>query len=86
MPCLLLLDEPLSALDAGARDQVLARLQAWLHEEKIQTILVTHDTADALATEAEVALMQEGKLVALGPANEVLATERKRLLARLQSS
>jgi molybdate transport system ATP-binding protein len=86
MPRLLLLDEPLSALDAGARDQVLARLQAWLGAEKIQTILVTHDTADALATEAEVALMQEGKLVALGPANEVLATERKRLLARLQSS
>jgi ABC-type sulfate/molybdate transport systems ATPase subunit len=83
MPRLLLLDEPLSALDAEARDQVLARLQAWLKEEKIQTILVTHDAADALATEAEVALLQEGKLASLGPANEVLARERKRLLARL---
>jgi molybdate transport system ATP-binding protein len=86
MPRLLLLDEPLSALDAGARDQVLTGLQVWLGEEKIQTILVTHDAADALATEAEVALMHEGKLAALGPASEVLATERKRLLARLQSS
>jgi ABC-type Fe3+/spermidine/putrescine transport system ATPase subunit len=84
MPRLLLLDEPLSALDAGARDQVLSRLQAWLGEAKIQTILVTHDAADALATEAEVALMQEGKLAALGPATEVLAAERSRLLARLQ--
>jgi ABC-type sulfate/molybdate transport systems ATPase subunit len=86
MPRLLLLDEPLSALDAEARDKVLTRLQAWLHEENIQTILVTHDAADALATEAEVALLQEGKLAALGPASEVLAAERKRLLARLGSS
>jgi molybdate transport system ATP-binding protein len=85
MPRLLLLDEPLSALDADARDQILTRLQAWLSEQEIQTILVTHDAADALATEAEVALMCEGKLAALGPASKVLATERNRLLARLRS-
>jgi ABC-type sulfate/molybdate transport systems ATPase subunit len=86
MPRLLLLDEPLSALDAGSRDQVLGRLQAWLAEANIQTILVTHDAADALATGAEVALLHEGKLVALGPASQVLAAERNRLLARLKSS
>jgi molybdate transport system ATP-binding protein len=86
MPRLLLLDEPLSALDADARDQVLTRLRAWLSEENFQAILVTHDAADALATEAEVALLKEGKLAALGPASEVLATERIRLLARLGSS
>jgi molybdate transport system ATP-binding protein len=85
MPRLLLLDEPLSALDAGARDQILSRLQTWLLKEKIQTILVTHDAADALATEAEVARIQEGKLIALGPANAVLAAERDRLLARLRA-
>lgn len=83
MPRLLLLDEPLSALDAEARDQILTQLQSWLGDQKIQTILVTHDAADALATEAEVAILREGKLDALGPANEVLAAERKRLLARL---
>jgi ABC-type sulfate/molybdate transport systems ATPase subunit len=85
MPRLLLLDEPLSALDADARDQTLTRLQAWLSEQEIQTILVTHDAADALATGAEVALLHEGKLAALGPASVVLAAERNRLLARLQS-
>ena len=85
MPRLLLLDEPLSALDANSRDHLLTRLQAWLSEQKIQTILVTHDAADALATQAEVALLQEGKLAALGPACEVLAAERNRLLARLAS-
>jgi ABC-type sulfate/molybdate transport systems ATPase subunit len=82
-PRLLLLDEPLAALDAEARDGLLARLQSWLGAERIQTILVTHDTADALATEAEVAVLHEGKLAALGPAGTVLATERARLLARL---
>lgn len=83
MPRLLLLDEPLSALDAETRDQVLARLQSWLGERAIQTILVTHDAADALATQAEVVVLREGKLAALGPAAEVLAAERKRLQARL---
>jgi ABC-type sulfate/molybdate transport systems ATPase subunit len=85
-PQLLLLDEPLSALDATARDEILTRLQIWLAEQKIQTILVTHDAADALATEAEVALMQEGKVTAQGPASQVLAAERQRLLARLNQS
>jgi ABC-type sulfate/molybdate transport systems ATPase subunit len=86
MPRLLLLDEPLSALDASARDQVLSRLQTWLLEEKIQTILVTHDAADALATEAEVVLISEGRLVSFGPASDVLAAERARLLARLSTN
>jgi len=85
MPRLLLLDEPLSALDASARDQILLNLQDWLQAESIQAILVTHDAADALATEAEVALLAEGKLTAIGPAMEVLADERQRLMARLQS-
>jgi molybdate transport system ATP-binding protein len=83
MPRLMLLDEPLSALDTDARDQILSRLQVWLREQAMQTILVTHDAADALSTDAEVALMREGKLAALGPASEVLAAERNRLLARL---
>ena len=86
MPRLLLLDEPLSALDAAARDQVLSRLQEWLAEQNIQAILVTHDAADALATSAEVATIHEGKLTALGPAREVLAAERARLLSRLTDS
>jgi ABC-type Fe3+/spermidine/putrescine transport system ATPase subunit len=84
MPQLLLLDEPLSALDAEARDEVLTRLQGWLQQQNIQTILVTHDAADALATAAEVAVLREGKLAALGPASIVLAAERNRLLARLK--
>ncbi len=82
-PRLLLLDEPLSALDGAASDDLLLRLRQWAREYKIQTVLATHDATDALATAAEVALLHDGRLAALGPAAEVLAVERKRLLDRL---
>uniref|UniRef100_E6QN50 Putative ABC-type Fe3+ transport system, ATPase component n=1 Tax=mine drainage metagenome TaxID=410659 RepID=E6QN50_9ZZZZ len=82
-PRLLLLDEPLSALDAVARDQVLGQLLPQLLERKIQTILVTHDAADALTANAEVLVLHEGRVIAQGPATEVLAGERARLRQRL---
>jgi molybdate transport system ATP-binding protein len=82
-PRLLLLDEPFSALDGVASDALLVRLQAWLRENKVQTVVATHDATDALATSAEVLLLRDGRRVALGPAAEVLASERKRLLNRL---
>jgi ABC-type sulfate/molybdate transport systems ATPase subunit len=81
---LLLLDEPFSALDGAASDALLTRLQSWLAANQVQTILATHDATDALATAAEVALLREGRLVALGPAAEVLSTDRDRLLRRLK--
>jgi len=86
LPRLLLLDEPFSALDGAASDALLARLQVWLTEHRVQTVLATHDATDALATAAEVALLSEGRLTALGPAAEVLAAERYRLARRLDSA
>ncbi len=85
-PKLLLLDEPFSALDGTASDALLERLQAWAHANAVQTVLATHDVSDALATNAEVLLLHEGRQVALGPAAEVLAAERERLLGRLGRS
>jgi ABC-type sulfate/molybdate transport systems ATPase subunit len=79
----LLLDEPFSALDGIASDSLLSRLQGWISEHRIQTILVTHDATDAFATDAEVALLREGRLDALGPAAQALASERERIIARL---
>jgi ABC-type cobalamin/Fe3+-siderophores transport system ATPase subunit len=61
----------------------LARLQLWATEHQMQTITATHDVSDALATRAEVLLLREGRLAAQGPAAEVLAAERERLLGRL---
>lgn len=83
LPRLLLLDEPFSAMDGTASDALLARLQAWLSEHRVQTVLATHDATDAMATSAEVLLLREGRMAALGPAAVVLAQERERILRRL---
>jgi ABC-type sulfate/molybdate transport systems ATPase subunit len=83
-PRLLLLDEPFSALDGAASDMLLERLQAWAHVNRVQTVMATHDASDALALGAEVLLLREGRLAAMGPASEVLAGERLRLMKRLR--
>lgn len=83
-PRLLLLDEPFSALDGRASDALLERLQLWLKENHVQAVMATHDVTDALATSAEVLLLREGRLTALGPAAQVLAAERQRILGRLE--
>jgi molybdate transport system ATP-binding protein len=84
-PRLLLLDEPFSALDGVASDALLERLQLWLRENKVQAVMATHDVTDALAMGAEVLLLREGRVAALGPAAEVLATERERIALRLKT-
>ena len=83
MPRLLLLDEPFSALDGAASDALLSRLEKWVSRHEMQTVMATHDATDALATGAEVALLREGRLTALGPAAKVLTAETERLLGRI---
>ena len=85
-PSLLLLDEPFSALDGAAADSLLERLQAWVRQNEVQVIMATHDAPDAYSLGAEVALLQEGKLAALGPAEQVLSAERHRILSRLDTN
>jgi len=83
LPRLLLLDEPFSALDGIASDDLLARLQPWLTDHNVQAVMATHDATDAFATAAEIALLRDGRLLALGSASEVLRDERERLRKRL---
>jgi ABC-type sulfate/molybdate transport systems ATPase subunit len=85
-PRLLLLDEPFSALDGIASDALIGRLQTWARVNRVQTVLATHDATDAFSTGAEVALLREGRLVAQGPATEVLQAERERIALRLMST
>jgi ABC-type sulfate/molybdate transport systems ATPase subunit len=84
-PKLLLLDEPFSALDGPAADALLDRLQVWLRTNGVQTIMATHEAADAFALGAEIALLEDGRLAALGPAQQVLAQERERITSRLRA-
>ena len=86
LPRLLLLDEPFSALDGKASDALLIRLQVWSEQHHVQAVMATHDATDAFATKAEVALLKEGRLTGLGPAPDVLASERERIVSRFEIS
>ena len=59
---MILLDEPLSALDAHTKGTVRAELQELLHELALPTILVTHDFEDAAALADQVGVLVDGKL------------------------
>ncbi|MEC9465454.1 MAG: ABC transporter ATP-binding protein [Myxococcota bacterium] len=65
-PDLLLLDEPLSALDAAARRSVRTYLASYLREHAKPTVVVTHDVRDVLALDAEVVVLDEGSVVQRG--------------------
>lgn len=84
LPRLLLLDEPFSALDGNASDALLTRLQDWTAKHQIHVVMATHDATDAFATHAEVAMLRDGRLAGLGPAPEVLASERGRIVSRFE--
>lgn len=66
-PRTLLLDEPLSALDAAIRHQLRDELRRVQRRIGITTILVTHDQEEALAIADRVAVMQSGRLEQVGP-------------------
>jgi len=72
-PEVLLLDEPLSALDARTRASATHELLAVLHELRIPSLLVTHDFAEAAQFGDRVGVLDEGALVQLGPPAELSA-------------
>ena len=72
-PAVLLLDEPLSALDAHTKADVRAELEELLHELALPTIFVTHDFEDAAALADRVGILVEGRILQLGPPDELLA-------------
>ena len=65
-PRLLLLDEPLAALDATTRRAVRSFLAARLHAFEGPSLLVTHDARDAAALDAEVVVLEGGRVVQRG--------------------
>ena len=71
-PAVLLLDEPLSALDAHTRGVVRGELQALLDELTLPTLLVTHDFRDAAALADRIGVIVGGTLRQLGTAEELV--------------
>ena len=80
-PPVLLLDEPLSNLDATLRGQLRRELRQ-LHERLgTTTVLVTHDQEEAAALADTIAVMHHGRLVQIGGAADLLARPRTRFVA-----
>jgi len=72
-PRILLLDEPLSALDATLRKDLRVELRALLRKLGVTALYVTHDQEEALALADRVAVMQEGHLEQVAPPEELYA-------------
>ena len=82
-PRVLLLDEPLSSLDARTRLTVRADLRRHLAEFAGSTVLVTHDPVDAMALADRVVVVEEGRVVQTGTPADVSRHPRTDYVARL---
>ena len=70
-PKLLLLDEPLSNLDAKLRERMRFELKRLQRELRITTVYVTHDQSEALALSHEIAVMSEGRIQQIGSPRDI---------------
>ena len=73
-PRLLLLDEPLSALDAGLRQRLADDLRRILVEAGTTAVMVTHDHEEAFTVADDLAVMRAGRIVQAGPIGDVWQT------------
>jgi iron complex transport system ATP-binding protein len=74
-PSVLLLDEPISALDWRHQLEVLTLVRRITHEQQLTTLLVIHDLNAALHHCDDVALLRQGQLQTSGPAGDVITAE-----------
>jgi molybdate transport system ATP-binding protein len=82
-PELLLLDEPLAALDVDAAPAMRSLLRRIIRDRKQTALLVTHSALDALVLSDRVVVLTGGRLVEQGPTREVLARPRSPFTARI---
>ncbi len=80
-PDVLLLDEPLSNLDAKLRAEMRSELKALQRQLGVTTIYVTHDQKEALAMGDRIAVMRDGQIVQVGTPTELYQRPRSRFVA-----
>src|SRR5512132_4318236 len=80
-PKVMLLDEPLSNLDARLRVQMRSEIKSLQRRTSITTIFVTHDQAEALAISDQIAVMHGGKLIEVGAPHQLYARPTRRVTA-----
>jgi molybdate transport system ATP-binding protein len=82
-PAILLLDEPLSALDHAIQSRIMADLRQWHQEHRIPVVYVTHSHREAYGLGERVVVMSHGRVLATGSPHDVLDHPTERVLASL---
>src|SRR5204863_3759678 len=85
-PQLLLLDEPLSNLDAKLRDAMRTELKRLQRELSLTTVYVTHDQTEALALSHEIAVMSDGFVIQIGTPRQIYETPTNQFVAEFVGS
>jgi putative spermidine/putrescine transport system ATP-binding protein len=80
-PRVLLLDEPLTALDAKLRESLRAEIDRLLRSLKITAVYVTHDQSEAMALGDRIAVMERGRLAQIGTPREIYYQPATRFVA-----
>jgi len=81
-PRVLLLDEPVSAVDVQSREALCTELRRLQRAARVTTVHVCHDFAEMLAVADRVGVMKAGRIVQVGPAHDVLERPADRFVAR----
>jgi molybdate transport system ATP-binding protein len=82
-PRVLLLDEPLAALDAPTKSKILDDLRRWNQAHGIPILYVTHTREEVMALGERVLVMEEGRIIAQGTPHEVLTAPLQETVAQL---
>jgi putrescine transport system ATP-binding protein len=80
-PQLLLLDEPLGALDKKLREETQIELVNIIEDVGVTCVMVTHDQEEAMTMASRIAVMSEGKVLQVGPPNDIYETPATRFVA-----
>jgi len=81
-PKLLLLDEPVSALDISSRQEVCVEIRRVQKELRISTIHVSHNMEEAFSVADRAAVLNEGEVVQTGPVSDLLRKPKNETVAR----
>jgi molybdate transport system ATP-binding protein len=82
-PSVLLLDEPLAALDVATKSKIIDDLREWNHAHRIPILYVTHSRDEAFALGERVLVLDDGRIVAQGTPHEVLTAPLLETVAQL---
>jgi len=80
-PKVILFDEPLSNLDAKLREETRKELRSFLTELSITAVYVTHDRIEALALSDSIAVMNQGRIIEIGPPEKIYFDAEHRFVA-----